>query len=99
MIGHVNELAPAPLLRSAGSRIAAQAKKTNFKGMTQCTVQILKFCTRSSHGSGGCEGAEGYHTDEEEFARFASESSDTDSSVPKVAEMAIWRLIQTLLPD
>ena len=53
VIGHVNELAPAPRLRSAGQRIAAQAKKTNFKGMTQCTVQILKFCTRSSHGSGG----------------------------------------------
>ena len=33
------------------------------------------------------EGAESYHTDEEEFARFASESSDTDSSVPKVAEI------------
>ena len=33
------------------------------------------------------EGAESYHTHEEEFARFASESSDTDSSVPKVAEI------------
>ena len=33
------------------------------------------------------EGAESYHTDKEEFARFASESSDTDSSVPKVAEI------------
>ena len=33
------------------------------------------------------EGAESYHTDEDEFARFASESSDTDSSVPKVAEI------------
>ena len=33
------------------------------------------------------EGAESFHTDEEEFARFASESSDTDSSVPKVAEI------------
>ena len=33
------------------------------------------------------EGAESYHTDEEEFARFASESSDTDSSAPKVAEI------------
>ena len=33
------------------------------------------------------EGTESYHTDEEEFARFASESSDTDSSVPKVAEI------------
>ena len=33
------------------------------------------------------EGAESYHTDEEESVRFASESSDTDSSVPKVAEI------------
>ena len=33
------------------------------------------------------EGAASYHTDEEEFARFASESSDTDSRVPKVAEI------------
>ena len=30
---------------------------------------------------------ESYQTDEEEFARYASECSDTDSSVPKVAEV------------
>ena len=33
------------------------------------------------------ESTESYHTDEEEFARYASECSDTDSSVPKVADV------------
>ena len=33
------------------------------------------------------ESTESYQTDEEEFTRHASECSDTDSSVPKVAEV------------
>ena len=33
------------------------------------------------------ESTESFQTDEEEFARYASECSDTDSSVPKVAEV------------